>query len=134
MGFPVGYTEVFLPKLFIHILSLLGLIRALTLAPLPLRGLLRFPRTRNLVPGKPGQPRKPDLVGRPDPGAPAGDECSRRWSLAAAAAAGGRELCRVPLRVRGRGGDPVADELQDTLPPELRGSLDGPRSEHVSAL
>ncbi|KAK2978498.1 hypothetical protein RJ640_006197 [Escallonia rubra] len=27
MGFPAGYTEVFLPKLLIHALSLLGLIR-----------------------------------------------------------------------------------------------------------
>ncbi|EXB37315.1 RING-H2 zinc finger protein RHA1a [Morus notabilis] len=27
MGFPVGYTELFLPKLFIHLLSLLGFLR-----------------------------------------------------------------------------------------------------------
>ncbi|GMN31991.1 hypothetical protein TIFTF001_003490 [Ficus carica] len=27
MGFPVGYTEMFLPKLFIHTLSLLGFLR-----------------------------------------------------------------------------------------------------------
>ncbi|KAM7508631.1 hypothetical protein LguiA_019084 [Lonicera macranthoides] len=27
MGFPLGYTEVFLPKLFIHILSFLGFLR-----------------------------------------------------------------------------------------------------------
>ncbi|KAK9143817.1 hypothetical protein Syun_013217 [Stephania yunnanensis] len=29
MGFPVGYTELFLPKLLIHVLSLLGFIRKL---------------------------------------------------------------------------------------------------------
>ncbi|KAJ8764804.1 hypothetical protein K2173_010269 [Erythroxylum novogranatense] len=29
MGFPVGYTELLLPKLVLHILSLLGLIRKL---------------------------------------------------------------------------------------------------------
>ncbi|KAJ0427461.1 putative transcription factor C2H2 family [Helianthus annuus] len=29
MGFPIGYTEVFLPKLLIHILTVLGFIRKL---------------------------------------------------------------------------------------------------------
>jgi len=29
MGFPVGYTELFLPKLLIHVLTFLGLIRKL---------------------------------------------------------------------------------------------------------
>ncbi|XP_023752868.1 brassinosteroid-responsive RING protein 1 [Lactuca sativa] len=30
MGFPVGYTDLFLPKLILHILILLGFIRSLT--------------------------------------------------------------------------------------------------------
>ncbi|KAF5772452.1 putative transcription factor C2H2 family [Helianthus annuus] len=29
MGFPVGYTDLYLPKLFLHLLTLLGLIRKL---------------------------------------------------------------------------------------------------------
>ncbi|KAL6981991.1 Homeobox protein B-H1 [Sarracenia purpurea var. burkii] len=42
MGFPVGYTEVILPNLFIHILSLLGFIRDLILSLFRLLGLSDF--------------------------------------------------------------------------------------------
>lgn len=42
MGFPVGYTEVFLPKLFIHLLSLLGFIRNLIFSLFRLMGLSDF--------------------------------------------------------------------------------------------
>ncbi|PQM38467.1 E3 ubiquitin-protein ligase RHA1B [Prunus yedoensis var. nudiflora] len=43
MGFPVvGYTELFLPKLFIHTLSLLGFIRKLISTSFSLLGLQDF--------------------------------------------------------------------------------------------
>ncbi|KAE9460177.1 hypothetical protein C3L33_07947, partial [Rhododendron williamsianum] len=42
MGFPVGYTEVFLPNLFVHILSILGLIRLLILTLFRSLGLSDF--------------------------------------------------------------------------------------------
>ncbi|CAK9156742.1 unnamed protein product [Ilex paraguariensis] len=42
MGFPVGYTEVFLPKLFIHTLSLLGFIRTLIFSLFRFLGLSDF--------------------------------------------------------------------------------------------
>lgn len=42
MGFPTAYTQVFFPKLFIHLLSLLGLIRALISAILAHLGLRHF--------------------------------------------------------------------------------------------
>ncbi|GFY92514.1 brassinosteroid-responsive RING-H2 [Actinidia rufa] len=130
MGFPVGYTEVFLPKLFIHILSLLGLIRALILALFRFLGISDFLEPEISYPENPTRSEKPYRVGGPDPGVPAGGEVRgsglrRRWR---------RELRGVPIRVRGRGGDPVVDQLQAYFPPELCGPLDGPRSEHVSAL
>ncbi|KAM1237180.1 hypothetical protein ACFX13_038918 [Malus domestica] len=42
MGFPVGYTELLLPKLFIHTLTLLGLIRKLISTFFSLLGLQDF--------------------------------------------------------------------------------------------
>ncbi|XP_050236002.1 brassinosteroid-responsive RING protein 1 [Mercurialis annua] len=42
MGFPVGYTEVFLPKLFVHTLSFLGFIRNLILSLFTFLGLSDF--------------------------------------------------------------------------------------------
>ncbi|KAL8150417.1 hypothetical protein V2J09_020225 [Rumex salicifolius] len=42
MGFPSGYAEILLPKLLLHLLSLLGLIRALILTVLRLLGLSDF--------------------------------------------------------------------------------------------
>lgn len=42
MGFPTGYTQVLFPKLFIHLLSLLGLIRTLISATLTHMGLQDF--------------------------------------------------------------------------------------------
>ncbi|KAL5727285.1 hypothetical protein ACHQM5_000500 [Ranunculus cassubicifolius] len=42
MGFPVGYTELFLPKLLLHILSFLGLIRKLISYLFQLLGLGDF--------------------------------------------------------------------------------------------
>nr|XP_043607843.1 brassinosteroid-responsive RING protein 1-like [Erigeron canadensis] len=42
MGFPVGYTELFLPKLLIHVLTLLGLIRKIISGVFRLLGLGEF--------------------------------------------------------------------------------------------
>lgn len=42
MGFPVGYTELFLPKLLIHVLTLLGLVRKLISSIFRLVGLGEF--------------------------------------------------------------------------------------------
>ncbi|KAB2632769.1 E3 ubiquitin-protein ligase RHA1B-like [Pyrus ussuriensis x Pyrus communis] len=42
MGFPVGYTELLLPNLFIHTLTLLGLIRKLISTFFSLLGLQDF--------------------------------------------------------------------------------------------
>ena len=42
MGFPVGYTEVLLPKLLLNTLSILGFIRTLILTVLRLLGLSDF--------------------------------------------------------------------------------------------
>lgn len=42
MGFPVGYTELFLPKIFLHTLSLLSLVRICIFALLRLVGLADF--------------------------------------------------------------------------------------------
>ncbi|XP_059651372.1 brassinosteroid-responsive RING protein 1 [Cornus florida] len=42
MGFPVGYTEIFLPKLFIHTLLLLGFIRNLIFSLFRFLGLSDF--------------------------------------------------------------------------------------------
>ncbi|GKU88047.1 hypothetical protein SLE2022_180780 [Rubroshorea leprosula] len=42
MGFPVGYTEVFLPKLFVHTLSFLGFIRNLIFSLFHFLGLSDF--------------------------------------------------------------------------------------------
>ncbi|GMI98419.1 brassinosteroid-responsive RING-H2 [Hibiscus trionum] len=42
MGFPVGYTEVFLPKLFVHTLWFLGFIRSVILALSSYLGLSDF--------------------------------------------------------------------------------------------
>ncbi|GFZ06808.1 brassinosteroid-responsive RING-H2 [Actinidia rufa] len=61
MGFPVGYTEVFLPKLFIHILSLLGLIRALTLALFRFVGFSDFLEPEISYPENPDSPENPIL-------------------------------------------------------------------------
>ncbi|CAL5383040.1 unnamed protein product [Camellia sinensis] len=45
MGFPVGYSEVFLPKLFLHTLSLLGFIRNLIFSLFRFLGLSDFLET-----------------------------------------------------------------------------------------
>uniref|UniRef100_A0A7N0SV64 RING-type domain-containing protein n=1 Tax=Kalanchoe fedtschenkoi TaxID=63787 RepID=A0A7N0SV64_KALFE len=45
MGFPVGYTEVFVPKLFVHMLSLLGFIRSLIISLFHYLGLSDFLET-----------------------------------------------------------------------------------------
>ncbi|GAV79472.1 zf-RING_2 domain-containing protein [Cephalotus follicularis] len=45
MGFPVGYTEVFLPKVFVHTLSLLGFIRCLICSLFDFLGLSDFLET-----------------------------------------------------------------------------------------
>ncbi|KAK9076671.1 hypothetical protein SSX86_005005 [Deinandra increscens subsp. villosa] len=42
MGFPIAYTEVYLPKLLIHLLTLLGLIRKLISAVFRVVGLADF--------------------------------------------------------------------------------------------
>ncbi|GKB49737.1 E3 ubiquitin protein ligase RHA1B-like protein [Tanacetum coccineum] len=42
MGFPVGYTDLFLPKLLLHILTLLGLIRKFISTTLQIFGLGDF--------------------------------------------------------------------------------------------
>ncbi|KAL6124161.1 hypothetical protein ACLB2K_076676 [Fragaria x ananassa] len=42
MGFPVGYTEVFFPNLFLHTLSLLGFIRSLIFSLFHFLGLSDF--------------------------------------------------------------------------------------------
>ncbi|CAI9274440.1 unnamed protein product [Lactuca saligna] len=42
MGFPVGYTELFLPKLLIHVLTFMGLIRKLISAIFQAMGLGDF--------------------------------------------------------------------------------------------
>ncbi|KAH7513091.1 brassinosteroid-responsive RING protein 1 [Ziziphus jujuba] len=45
MGFPVGYTEVFFPNLFLHTLSLLGFIRSLIYSLFHFLGLSDFLET-----------------------------------------------------------------------------------------
>ncbi|KAL4363966.1 hypothetical protein GQ457_04G031250 [Hibiscus cannabinus] len=45
MGFPVGYTEVFLPKLFVHTLWFLGFIRHVIVALFSYLGLSDFIET-----------------------------------------------------------------------------------------
>lgn len=55
MGFPVGYTEVFLPKLFVHTLSFLGFIRNLILCVFNYLGLSDFLETDNIWPENPTQ-------------------------------------------------------------------------------
>lgn len=45
MGFPVGYTEVFFPELFIHLLTLLGFIRSLIFSLFRFLGLSDFLET-----------------------------------------------------------------------------------------
>lgn len=42
MGFPVGYTEVFLPKLFVQTLSILGFIRTIVFSIFRFLGLSDF--------------------------------------------------------------------------------------------
>ncbi|XP_021906286.1 E3 ubiquitin-protein ligase RHA1B [Carica papaya] len=58
MGFPVGYTEVFLPKLFVHTLSLLGFIRNLIFSLFHYLGLSDFLETDTVWPENPT--RMPD--------------------------------------------------------------------------
>ncbi|OMP00383.1 Zinc finger, RING-type [Corchorus olitorius] len=53
MGFPVGYTEVFLPKLFVHTLSFLGFIRNLIFALFNYLGLSDFLETDTVWPENP---------------------------------------------------------------------------------
>ncbi|ESR58226.1 Brassinosteroid-responsive RING protein 1 [Citrus sinensis] len=45
MGFPVGYTEVFLPKFFVHTLSFLGFIRNIIICLFRYLGLSDFLET-----------------------------------------------------------------------------------------
>ncbi|XP_028953716.1 brassinosteroid-responsive RING protein 1-like [Malus domestica] len=50
MGFPVGYTEVFVfPNLFLHTLSLLGFIRSLIFSLFHFLGLSEFLETDDIV-------------------------------------------------------------------------------------
>ena len=53
MGFPVGYTEVFLPKLFVHALSFLGFIRNLIFVLFNYLGLSDFLETDTVWPENP---------------------------------------------------------------------------------
>ncbi|KAJ6686272.1 RING ZINC FINGER PROTEIN-RELATED [Salix purpurea] len=53
MGFPVGYSEVFLPKLFVHTLSFLGFIRNLILCLFTYLGLSDFLETDIIWPDNP---------------------------------------------------------------------------------
>ncbi|KAK4746471.1 hypothetical protein SAY87_012783 [Trapa incisa] len=59
MGFPVGYTEVFVPKLFIHALSLLGFIRALISSLFSFLGLSDFLEPDPFFPPDP-HPHRPE--------------------------------------------------------------------------
>lgn len=54
MGFPAGYTEVFLPKLLLNTLTLLGLLRKLILSFLHLLGLASL-----VEPGPAAEPDQP---------------------------------------------------------------------------
>ncbi|KAG5251577.1 hypothetical protein OIU76_007790 [Salix suchowensis] len=53
MGFPVGYSDVFLPKLFVHTLSFLGFIRNLILCLFTYLGLSDFLETDIIWPDNP---------------------------------------------------------------------------------
>ncbi|KAF8033282.1 hypothetical protein BT93_D2014 [Corymbia citriodora subsp. variegata] len=57
MGFPLGYTEVFLPKLFVHALCLLGFIRHLIFSLFHFLGLSDFLDTDAAAPIFPADSR-----------------------------------------------------------------------------
>ncbi|CAN7128808.1 unnamed protein product, partial [Brassica rapa subsp. narinosa] len=62
MGFPVGYTEVFLPKLFIQTLSILSFIRTVVFHLFRFLGLSGFLETDQTWPDYPSYPtRIPEL-------------------------------------------------------------------------
>lgn len=60
MGFPVGYTDLFLPKLLLYLLTILGFIRRFTYALLSILGLAEF-----LEPGTASYPLRSDSVSEP---------------------------------------------------------------------
>lgn len=62
MGFPVGYAEVFLPRLFVHALSFLGFIRSLIICLFNYLGLSDFLETDNIWPDNPTQTHSHKLV------------------------------------------------------------------------
>ncbi|KAF5451645.1 hypothetical protein F2P56_026735, partial [Juglans regia] len=101
---------------------------------LSLPGSLGHPRNRRDLAGR----RDPDArtqtrIRAPNPGIPARYEVPgprrlrRSWRPAG-------KLCGVSVRVRGRGGDQVVEELQAHIPPGLYGPLDGTRAEDVSSV
>ncbi|KAK6947816.1 Zinc finger, RING-type [Dillenia turbinata] len=55
MGFPVGYTELFFPKLLLHALTLLGFIRKLIFSLFRLLGLSDFLEPDIVWPNNPAQ-------------------------------------------------------------------------------
>ncbi|XP_061341312.1 brassinosteroid-responsive RING protein 1-like [Gastrolobium bilobum] len=61
MGFPVGYAEVFFPNLFLHALTLLGLLRNLVFLLFHFLGLSDFLETEVAWP----DPRTPDPTRSP---------------------------------------------------------------------
>ncbi|KAL5572908.1 hypothetical protein UlMin_022505 [Ulmus minor] len=62
MGFPVGYTEVFFPNLFLHTLSLLGFIRNIIFSLFHFLGLSDFLETDVVWPQNPTQsPENPPV-------------------------------------------------------------------------
>lgn len=92
MGFPVGYTEVFLPNLFVHILSLLGFIRLLILTLLRYLGLSDF-----LEPEFSPQENPTRTLDYPAPSAALIREFLPVVEFEAAAAGDGTESCAVCL-------------------------------------
>ncbi|KAL3498885.1 hypothetical protein ACH5RR_041617 [Cinchona calisaya] len=53
MGFPVGYTDLFFPKLLVHFLTILGFMRRLTLSLLSILGLGDFLEPEMLLQTRP---------------------------------------------------------------------------------
>ncbi|CAN1237297.1 Brassinosteroid-responsive RING protein 1 [Linum grandiflorum] len=78
MGFPIAYTEVFMPKIFVHALSFLGILRTAIVSLFTVLGLSDFIETAadNIWPnGGGGESDSPSssaaCVGGADPGDPA---------------------------------------------------------------
>ncbi|KAK3227781.1 hypothetical protein Dsin_007643 [Dipteronia sinensis] len=136
MGFPVAYTELLLPKILLHTLSVLGFIRKIISVLFNFLGLQEYFLEQQPTLSGPTRPQPPPppsgsvadvRFGTPHPGNP-----SRREVLGASRPIG--LLRRLSLRVRRTGRDQTADELPAHIPPELSRPLDGVRSEDVSAL